>query len=72
MNLRVRVVRCGCTGGRHWFADIDDADDPQPDDPFWYVDGCLSQSQALETACEQLLALSGRAHQGDELARVLD
>jgi hypothetical protein len=72
MNLRVRVVHCGCAGGRHWYADIDDAEDPQPDDPFWYVDGCASQTQALETACEQLLTLSGRVFRGDHLLRVLD
>ena len=39
MNLRVRVVHYG---DQHWYADIDDADDPQPDDPFWYVDHCRS------------------------------
>ncbi|MGC4937472.1 hypothetical protein [Kribbella sp. DT2] len=68
----MRVVRCGCAGGRHWYADIDDAEDPQPDDPFWYVDGCASQKQALETACEQLSSLAGRMYRGDRLLRVLD
>lgn len=72
MNLRVRVQHCGCAGGRHWYADIDDAEDPQPDDPFWYVDGCASQAQALETACEQLSALASRVYRGDRLLRVLD
>jgi hypothetical protein len=62
MNLRVRVVRCACTGGHHWYADIDDADDLQPDDPFWFVDGCLTQSRALEVACAELRVLS-RARQ---------
>jgi hypothetical protein len=59
MNLRVRVVRCACTEGHHWYADIDDADDVQPDDPFWFVDGCTTQSRALAIACAQLRALSG-------------
>ncbi|GAA1557153.1 hypothetical protein [Kribbella lupini] len=72
MNLRVRVQHCGCAGGRHWYADIDDAEDPQPDDPFWYVDGCPSQAQALETACEQLSTLASRMYRGDLLLRVLD
>ena len=69
MNLRVRVVRCG---DRHWYADIDDADDPQPDDPFWYVDRCRSQTQALETACAELRMLASRVIRGDHLDRVLD
>ncbi|GAB3817248.1 hypothetical protein [Kribbella italica] len=72
MNLRVRVVHCGCAGGRHWYADIDDAEDPQPDDPFWYVDGCASQAQALETACRQLSSLARKVYRGDRLVRVLD
>jgi hypothetical protein len=66
MNLRVRVVHCACAGHYHWYADIDDADDPQPDDPFWYVDRCPSQTEALQTACAELLSLS--AH--DSLTRV--
>ena len=62
MNLRVRVVQCGCTGHHHhWFADIDDADDLQPDDPFWFVDGCPTQSRALEIACARLQSLSAEA-----------
>jgi hypothetical protein len=69
MNLRVRVVYYGQA---HWYADIDDADDPQPDDPFWYVDHCRTQAQALEAACAQLIALSNRARRGDHLHRVLE
>jgi len=69
MNLRVRVVHYGV---QHWYADIDDADDPQPDDPFWYVDRCRSQRQALETACAELRLLSGRLVRGDDLDRVFD
>jgi hypothetical protein len=66
MNLRVRVVHCACAGEHHWYADIDDADDQQPDDPFWYVDRCRSQTEALRTACAQLLSLSAY----DDLTRV--
>ncbi|MFG1816132.1 hypothetical protein ACGFIF_20380 [Kribbella sp. NPDC049174] len=69
MNLRVRVMHCG---DQHWYADIDDADDPQPDDPFWYVDNCRSQLQALETACAELRLLAGRMVRGDQLNRVLE
>ncbi|HEY0691269.1 MAG TPA: hypothetical protein VGD71_19800 [Kribbella sp.] len=69
MNLRVRVVRCA---GNHWFADIDDADDPQPDDPFWYRDRCRSQSEALRSACAELSALTDRVERGVRLTRVLE
>ncbi|TCC53559.1 hypothetical protein E0H75_07705 [Kribbella capetownensis] len=69
MNLRVRVVHCG---DQRWYADIDDADDPQPDDPFWYVDHCRSQPQALESACAELRLLAGRMVRGDEINRVLE
>jgi hypothetical protein len=72
MNLRVRVQHCACGGDHHWYADIDDADDPQPDDPFWYVDRCQSQAAALQSACGQLLTLSDRVYQGDDLLRVLE
>jgi hypothetical protein len=69
MNLRVRVVHCG---DRRWYADIDDANDPQPDDPFWYVDHCRTQTQALQAACSELRALSSRVVHGEHLDRVLD
>jgi hypothetical protein len=70
MNLRVRVVHCACAGESHWYADIDDSDDLQPDDSYWFVDRCRSQSEALELACAQLLELSSDAVRGDFLARV--
>lgn len=68
MNLRVRVVQCCCAGNHHWFADIDDADDPQPDDPFWYLDRCTSQAEALQTACTELATLTDHGR----LTRVLE
>jgi hypothetical protein len=54
MKLKVRVVHY-----RHdcWYADIDDADDRQPDDPFWYADGCRTQAEAIALACTELAAL---------------
>jgi hypothetical protein len=58
MNLRVRVVHCACAGQHHWYADIDDPDDRQPDDPYWFVDGCPTQTEALELACSQLVTLA--------------
>ncbi|MEV4264860.1 hypothetical protein [Kribbella sp. NPDC049584] len=53
MKLKVRVVQY-----RHdcWYADIDDADDRQPDDPYWYADGCRTQAEAVALACTQLAA----------------
>ncbi|MFC5261300.1 hypothetical protein ACFPJ1_04190 [Kribbella qitaiheensis] len=70
MNLRVRVVHCACGGDHHWYADIDDTDDVQPDDPYWFADRCSSQSAALEMACAELLDLSARAYGGAALTRV--
>jgi hypothetical protein len=70
MNLRVRVVRCACAGDRYWYADIDDAEDPQPDDPYWFVDGCQTQAEALELACARLPELSAEAYRGGSLQRV--
>jgi hypothetical protein len=54
MKLKVRVVHY-----RHdcWYADIDDADDRQPDDPYWYADGCRTQAEAVALACSQLAVL---------------
>ena len=69
MNLHVRVVHCG---DRHWYADIDDVDDPQPDNPFWYVDRCRTQAQALELACAELPDLTSRVRRGDLVHRVLE
>ncbi|TDD46993.1 hypothetical protein E1263_35455 [Kribbella antibiotica] len=69
MNLRVRVVHYGQA---HWYADIDDADDPVVDDPFWYVDHCRTQTQALNAACVELAALTSRVRRGDHLYRVLE
>jgi len=57
MKLKVRVVHYRCQGVDCWYADIDDADDRQPDDPYWYVDGCRTQSEALTAACVELAAL---------------
>ncbi|MFG1816232.1 hypothetical protein ACGFIF_20925 [Kribbella sp. NPDC049174] len=57
MKLKVRVVHYGCHGRDCWYADIDDADDRQPDDPYWYADGCRSQAEAITLACTQLAVL---------------
>jgi len=70
MNLRVRVLHCACGGDHHWYADIDDTDDLQPDDPYWFADRCPSQSAALELACAELLDLSARAFGDAGLTRV--
>ncbi|GAA1595859.1 hypothetical protein GCM10009789_57250 [Kribbella sancticallisti] len=70
MDLRVRVVRCACAGKHHWYADIDDPGDPQPDDPYWFVHGCQTQSEALELACAQLGTLTSVGRSGGSLTRV--
>lgn len=57
MKLKVRVVHYRCQGCDFWYADIDDAEDRQPDDPFWYADGCRSQAEAIALACTQLAAI---------------
>lgn len=57
MKLKVRVVHYRCQGRDCWYADIDDADDRQPDDPYWYADGCRTQAEAITAACTQLAAL---------------
>jgi hypothetical protein len=66
MKLRVRVVQY-----RHdrWYADIDDAEDRQPDDPFWYAD-CRTQAEAIALACAELAALDHRIATGDVPARI--
>lgn len=62
MKLKVRVVHY-----RHdcWYVDIDDADDRQPDDPFWYADGCRTQAEAIALACTELAALDQAVAGGD-------
>lgn len=72
LHLRVRVVRCACFGGHHWYADIDDATDPQPDDPYWYADRCASQAEALDMACAELSVLTDRLEHGVDLERVVE
>jgi hypothetical protein len=72
MNLRLRVLSCACGGEHHWYADIDDAHDRQPDDPFWYTDLCRTQAEALEVGCAQLSELDAAVRRGERLLRVLE
>ncbi|TCC11306.1 hypothetical protein [Kribbella soli] len=67
MKLKVRVVHY-----RHdcWYADIDDADDRQPDDPYWYADGCRTQAEAIALACTELAALDQAVAGGDVPPRI--
>jgi hypothetical protein len=72
MKLKVRVVHY-CRGGVDcWYADIDDADDRQPDDPYWYVDGCRTHAEALSAACAQLATLDQALASGAYPARLSD
>ena len=70
MKLKVRVVHYRCQGCDFWYADIDDADDRQPDDPFWYADGCRSQAEAIALACTQLAAIDRAAAAGTQPTRL--
>ena len=70
MKLKVRVVHYRCQGCDFWYADIDDADDRQPDDPFWYADGCRSQAEAIALACTQLAAIDRAAAAGAQPTRI--
>jgi hypothetical protein len=72
MKLKVRVVHYRRQGRRCWYADIDDADDRQPDDPYWYADGCRSQAEAIALACTQLAALDRAVAAGVEPTRIGD
>jgi hypothetical protein len=52
LNLHARIFRTGTT----WYADIDDAGDPLPEDPYWY--GLYStQPAAIEAACTRIATL---------------
>ena len=70
MKLKVRVVRYCRQDVDCWYADIDDAEDRQPDDPYWYVDCCRSQAEALNAACTQLAAFDQSAAAGAQPARL--
>ena len=55
MKLKVRVVHYHCHGVDCWYADIDDAGDRQPDDPYWYG-YYTTQRAAIDAACARLAA----------------
>ncbi len=43
-----------------------------PTNPFWYVDGCRTQAEALSAACAQLAALDQAIASGAYPARLSD
>ncbi|MFD7161352.1 hypothetical protein ACFV9C_42670 [Kribbella sp. NPDC059898] len=55
VNLRIHVQRRAVDG---WCADIDDELDRQPDDPYWFIGGCVSLADAVTAACTKLAAMS--------------
>jgi hypothetical protein len=58
VHFRARVFRCEFEDTpAPWYADIDDQDYPQPDQPLWYA-YYESQAAALDAACSRLAALS--------------
>jgi hypothetical protein len=56
-RLHVRIFHCDGPPGAPWYADIDDPDDQQPDDPFW-CGYFPTQPDAVEAACDLLETLS--------------
>jgi hypothetical protein len=57
------ACRGGPPGG-HWYVDVDDLTDPQPDDLYWY--GYYeSQPAAIDAVCQRIRIL-----QLDRLARI--
>lgn len=52
IHLHARVFR---TEGV-WYADVDDEEDPQPDDPFW-CGSYESQRAAIDAACARIAAM---------------
>jgi hypothetical protein len=56
IHLHARVFRrTEGPPGACWYVDVDDVDDPQPDDPFW-CGYFASQQAAVEAACERIAA----------------
>lgn len=56
--------------GSVWYVDVDDLDDPQPDDPYWYGYFC-SQRAAIDAACERIAAAqANRLHRLSESLRL--
>ncbi|TDU88272.1 hypothetical protein EV138_1814 [Kribbella voronezhensis] len=51
IHLHARVFRTG----HDWYADLDDWNDPQPDDPYWYG-YYTTQRAAIDAACARLAA----------------
>ena len=64
IHLHARIFRTMGPPGGHWYVDVDDLTDPQPDDPYWY--GYYeSQRAAIDAACQRIAAL-----QLERLARI--
>ena len=57
LHLHARVFHCEGPPGTSWYVDIDDLDDAQPDDPFWYG-YFATQPAAIDAACSLLRHLS--------------
>jgi hypothetical protein len=69
VHLHARVFHCEGPPGLDWYVDIDDLDDQQPDDPFWYGYFC-SQPAAVDAACHLLDRLAHDPQLDEHLARV--
>ena len=52
IHLHARVFRTA----DEWYADVDDEEDPQPDNPFW-CGSYTTQRAAIDAACARIAAL---------------
>ncbi|HEY3002318.1 MAG TPA: hypothetical protein VGJ44_08195 [Kribbellaceae bacterium] len=69
IHLHARVFHREGPPGAAWYVDIDDLDDQQPDDPFWY--GWFgSQRAAVDAACRLLDHLAHDPLLDQHLARI--
>jgi hypothetical protein len=57
LHLHARVFHCEGPPGTTWYVDVDDLDDPQPDDPYWYG-YFATQPAAMDAACCLLRVLA--------------
>jgi hypothetical protein len=55
VRLRIHIHRRPQGG---WCADIDDEQDRQPDDPYWFIGDCHSVAEAVTAACAELVVMA--------------
>lgn len=55
VRLRIHIHRRPQGG---WCADIDDEEDRQPDDPYWFIGDCRDVAEAVIAACTELATMA--------------